>query len=261
MAEAIIFGLTSRRAVAKKNIMISDKDPARLKLVSRKYNVKAAGDNKTVVSSSDVIILAVKPQFIAQVLDEIAGSVRADHLIISIAAGITLKNLERHVPRAAILRVMPNNPCLVGEGVSLISAGKLAGEGDIRSAEKIFSPVGETFKIDERYMNAVTALSGSGPAFVYEVIMALTDGGIEAGLPKEMAKKLAERTVFGSIMTVIKTGKHPEELKNMVTSPGGTTIAGLRVMEEHNFKAILKKAVLKSAARAREMSEEFDRTV
>ncbi len=259
MAEAIIYGLTSKRAIAKKNIILSDKDPARLKHVSKKYNVKAAADNNSVAIEADVVILAVKPQFMAQVLSQAGSSFRPGQLVISIAAGITLKNLEKNMPRVKVIRVMPNNPCLVGEGVTAICPGKLAGEADIKIAEKIFSSVGETFRIEEKYMNAVTALSASGPAFIYEVVIALMDGGVEAGLPKELAKKLAERTIIGSIMTVIRTGKHPEELKNMVTSPGGTTLAGLRVMDEHNFKSILKKAVVRAAARAKEISEEFEK--
>lgn len=261
MADAVISGLTSKRAVAKKNIIIYDKDPSRLRLVSRKYNVKAAAGGIDVVESSDVVVLAVKPQSMAAVLSEISKKIGHDRLVISIAAGITLKSLERSLPGAAVVRVMPNNPCLIGEGISLISGGKLARESHIREAEMIFSAVGVTARIDEKHMNAVTALSGSGPAFVYETLSALTDGGIEAGLTKELAKKLAERTVFGSIMTVMKTGKSPEELKNMVVSPGGTTIAGLRVLEEGGFKSMLRKAVVKAAARAREISEEFDRSL
>ena len=273
MAEAIILGLTSNRALAcrpsptaqavgrlaKKNIIVSDKDQARLKLISKKYHVKAAADNIEAAREADVIILAVKPQFMGQVLSQIGGSIKANQLVISIAAGITLKNLEKYMPRAKVIRVMPNNPCLIGEGISAICPGKLAGESEIKLTEKIFSSVGETFRIEEKHMNAVTALSGSGPAFIYEVVIALMDGGVEAGLSKELAKKLAEKTIIGSIMTVVTTGKHPEELKAMVTSPGGTTLAGLRVMEEHNFRAILKKAVLRAAARAKEMSEEFEK--
>ena len=261
MAEAIISGLTSRRAVAKKNILISDKDTARVKLVSRKYKLKAAEGNSHVGRSADVIILAVKPQVMAQVLGEICGDVRPGQLVISIAAGITLKSIEKYLPRVAVIRVMPNNPCLIGEGISLITGGRFAQEKDLKMAEKIFSSVGDVSRIDEKYMNAVTGLSGSGPAFVYEMLEALTNGGIEAGLSRETAKKLAERTMLGAVCTVIRTGRTPEELKAMVTSPGGTTLAGLRVMDENGVKQALRKAVVRAAQRAKEISEEFERSL
>jgi pyrroline-5-carboxylate reductase len=157
--------------------------------------------------------------------------------------------------------VMPNNPCLIGEGISAICGGRFAQEKDLKTAEKIFSSVGDTIRVEEKYMNAVTALSGSGPAFVYEAIDALADGGIEAGLPKDLAAQLSLKTALGSIKTVIKTKRSPEELKNMVASPGGTTVAGLRVLDEGNFKGTLKKAVVKASARAREISEEFERSL
>jgi pyrroline-5-carboxylate reductase len=156
---------------------------------------------------------------------------------------------------------MPNNPCLIGEGVSMICGGNFASGKDVKLAEKIFSSVGDVMMIEERHMNAVTALSGSGPAFIYEVISALTDGGVEAGLPKQLARELALKTVLGSVKTMIKTKKSPEELKNMVASPGGTTVAGLRIMDEANFKNILIKAVMRASARAAEISDEFERSL
>jgi pyrroline-5-carboxylate reductase len=256
MAQAIIRGLTS-----KKDIIISDKDADLLKQVSKKYKVKAAADNIEAAASTDVIILAVKPQVMHNVLKELKGHIRAGQLVISIAAGITLRSIEKYLGKVPAVRVMPNNPSLIGEGISAICGGAFAEEKDIRSAEKIFSAVGDTVRIEERYMNAVTALSGSGPAFVYEVLSALTDGGVEAGLTKDVSSELARKTMLGSIKTVIKTKKSPEELKEMVTSPGGTTLAGLRVMEESDFKGILQKAVVRASMRAREISEEFERSL
>jgi pyrroline-5-carboxylate reductase len=261
MAEAILRGLISSKAFFKNNLIISDKDAARAKQISRKYNIKAAEGNAEAAGASDVIILAVKPQSMHAVLSGIAGHVGPGRLVISIAAGITLKSLEKYLPKVPVVRVMPNNPCLIGEGISAICGGRFAQEKDLKTAEKIFSSVGDTIRVEEKHMNAVTALSGSGPAFIYEAIDALTDGGIEAGLPKDLSAELALKTALGSIKTVIKTKRSPEELKNMVASPGGTTVAGLRVLDEGNFKGALKKAVVKASARAREISEEFEKSL
>jgi pyrroline-5-carboxylate reductase len=255
MAEAILRGLGSS------NIIISDKDPARLKLVAKKFGVKAAEDNAEAASSSDVLILAVKPQAMHAALSDICTKIKPGCLVISIAAGITLKSLEKYLPKVPVVRVMPNNPCLIGEGITAICGGKRAEEKDLKTAEKIFSSVGETIRVDEKNMNAVTALSGSGPAFVYETVDALVNGGIEAGLNKDMASRLALKTVYGSVKTLIETKRTPEELKTMVASPGGTTVAGLRVLDEGDFKGTLKKAVVKASARAKEISEDFERSL
>jgi len=260
MAEAIIRGLVSRRGIPKKDICISDKDQNRLKQISKKYKIKACS-NKEIVESSNVVILAIKPQSMGAVLTEIASVVSKDQLFISIAAGITVKSLEKYLEKVPVIRVMPNNPALIGEGITAVCRGSFAGEKDMKTAEKIFSFVGDTLRIDEKHMNAVTALSGSGPAFVYEIIDALVNGGVEAGLTKEIATDLALKTVTGSVKTLIKTKKTPQELKEMVTSPGGTTLAGLRVLEEINFKEALKRAVVKAKERAKEISEEFERSL
>ena len=261
MAEAILRGLISSKAFSKSSIMISDKDPARSKQISKKFKIKAAESNVEVTRNSDVIILAVKPQSMHNVLADIAGKVTPGQLVISIAAGITLKSFEKYLVKVPLVRAMPNNPCLIGDGITAICGGKFAQEADLKTAEKIFLSVGDTIRVEERQMNAVTGLSGSGPAFIYEMVDALTDGGIEAGLPKGISESLALKTALGSIKTMVRTKKPPEELKNMVASPGGTTVAGLRVLEEANFKGALKKAVVKASARAKEISEEFERSL
>jgi len=261
MAEAILRGLISSKAFSKNNIIISDKDAARSKQVSKKFGVKTADDNVKAASASDIVILAVKPQSMHPVLSEIAGKINSGQLVISIAAGITLKSIEKYLAKIPVVRAMPNNPCLIGEGMTAICGGRFAQEKDVKTAEKIFSCVGDTIRVEEKQMNAITALSGSGPAFIYEAIDALTDGGIEAGLPKDMSSALALKTALGSIKTLIKTKRSPEELKNAVASPGGTTVAGLRVLEEANFKGALKKAVVRASVRAKEISEEFERSL
>jgi pyrroline-5-carboxylate reductase len=160
MAEAILRGLISSKAFSKNNIIISDKDSARLKQVSKKYNVAAAEGNTQAASASDAIILAVKPQSMHHVLSEIAGKIGSGQLVISIAAGITLKSLEKYLAKVPVVRAMPNNPCLIGEGITAICGGKFAQEKDMKTAEKIFSSVGDTIRTEEEQMNAITALSG-----------------------------------------------------------------------------------------------------
>jgi len=235
MAEAILRGLISSKAFSRSSIIISDRDTARSKQVSKKYGVADAENNVEAARRSDVLILAVKPQSMNSVLADIAGKVTPAQLVISIAAGITMKSIEKYLAKAPLVRAMPNNPCLIGEGMTALCGGKFAQEKDMKTAEKIFSSVGDTIRVEEKQMNAITGLSGSGPAFIYEVVDALTDGGIEAGLPKDLAAVLALKTALGSIKTMIKTKKTPEELKNMVASPGGTSVAGLRALEEANF--------------------------
>jgi len=261
MAEAILRGLISSKAFSRNSIIISDKDTARSKQVSKKYGVAAAESNVEAARRSDVIILAVKPQSMHNVLADIAGKVTPGQLVMSIAAGITLRSFEKYLAKVPLVRAMPNNPCLIGEGITALCGGRFTQEKDMKTAEKIFSSVGDTMRVEEKQMNAVTGLSGSGPAFIYEVVDALTNGGIEAGLPKDLAAALALKTALGSIKTMIKTKKSPEELKSMVASPGGTTIAGLRALEEANFKSALKKAVIKASARAKEISDDFERSL
>lgn len=261
MAEAIIKGICSCKLIPSKNIRISDKDPKRSEKLSIDHGVTVASSNTCAVKGANVIILAVKPQVMALVLEDLGKKIGKEQLVISIAAGITLNSLEKYLSQVPVIRVMPNNPCLIGKGVSCISKGKNVNNEHVETAKKIFSSVGDVFEVEEKLMNAVTGLSGSGPAFVYEAISAMTAGGVEAGLSKEMSQKLSELTVLGSVLTVINTGASPEELKNMVTSPGGTTLAGLRVMDEGKFKQTLSSAVVKAAARAEEISKEFDKSL
>jgi pyrroline-5-carboxylate reductase len=261
MAEAIIHGLIQSKEVPSKHIFISDKDEQRRSSIAKKYGVIAVSSNAEAISKADAVILCVKPQVMAAVLAELKPAAKAGALFISIAAGITIKSLEKYLTKAAVIRCMPNNPALIGEGITLIAGGTNAKEKDLKIAEKIFMSVGDAERADEKLMNAVTGLSGSGPAFVYETLSAMIEGGIEAGLSKELSKKLAEKTMLGSIKTVIKTKKSPDELRDMVTSPGGTTLAGLRVMEEGKFKSVLAKAVVRAAGRAKEISEEFERSL
>jgi len=179
--------------------------------------------------------------------------------VISIAAGITLKTIERYLPQAPVIRAMPNNPAFVGEGLTAICKGHRATERDRKVAEVIFGAVGKVIAVEEKLMDAVTGLSGSGPAFIYAMVESLIEGGVEAGLSETQAKTLAVQTTLGAAKTMAETGKDPAELREMVTSPGGTTIAGLRVLEEGKFKKILRGAVVAATKRAKELSEEYEK--
>jgi pyrroline-5-carboxylate reductase len=254
MAEALIQGLLLGRVVPRQNIIASDSNASRLKYITQKYKVKTYRDNLKAVGQGNVIVLAVKPQVMREVLSEIGPVVRSNRLIISIAAGITLNILERAIPQAAVIRAMPNNPCLVQAGISALCKGKKAKEKDIKTAKLIFGVVGETVAVEEKFMDAVTGLSGSGPAFVYLSLEGFMEAGKKMGMNKKVAEKLALQMVFGSIKTVLQTGKTPAELREMVTSPGGTTLAGLKILRKGKFKEILVKAVEAAAKRSKELS-------
>ncbi len=222
--------------------------------------ILTTNDNVMGTEEADIILLSVKPQVIDDVLDEIKGAV-VDKLVISIAAGISNFYINSILPTSSrVVRVMPNTPALVKEGISAIAPGDNVTEEDIRLVKDIFEAVGEVIQIDEKLMNAVTGLSGSGPAYIYMIIEALADGGVRMGISRELSLKLAAQTVLGSAKVVLKTGKHPGELKDMVTSPGGTAIQGVETLEMHGLRGVLIDAVKKATARSKELSEHGDRS-
>jgi pyrroline-5-carboxylate reductase len=210
--------------------------------------------NRSVMESSDLIVLAVKPQVLPGLLDEIRPQLRPEQLIVSIAAGITLDRLARGLgPDARIIRVMPNTPCLVGASASAYAAGPSATETDLACVHALMNAVGRAFRVSESLLDAVTGLSGSGPAFVYVIIEALSDGGVRMGLPRDIALALAAQTVLGSAQMVLETNRHPGALKDAVASPGGTTIAGLHALERGGLRAALMDAVEAATRRATEL--------
>lgn len=248
MAEAIISRLGS-----PSNIIASDINKQRLGYLKKKYRIRGAKDNQEVFAKSEIVVLAVKPQDFGQAL----AGIRAQGLIISIAAGIPLSYLQNKFPGMPIVRAMPNNPCLVGQGITALAKGKRVSAGQYKKAEAIFEAVGEVFSVPEKWMDAVTGLSGSGPAFVYETIAALIDGGVAAGLPKAIATKLALQTVLGAAATLKKTGKSPQELSNMVASKGGTTIEGLKVIKKAKVKQAISRAVVAAANKSKIISKKW----
>ena len=218
------------------------------------FGIKTTADHLKGVKEADVILLAVKPQVIDKVLKRIKTEV-ADKLIISIAAGVSNSHLAARLPESCrIVRVMPNTPVLVKEGMSVIAPGPSVTKRDLAIVKQLFSGVGKVMEIEEELMDAVTGLSGSGPAYIYLIIDALADGGVLTGLSREVSVKLVAQTVLGSAKMLLETGKHPGELKDMVTSPGGTSIRGIEVLESHGLRGKLIDAVKEATARSRQLN-------
>jgi pyrroline-5-carboxylate reductase len=216
---------------------------------------KSAATNVDLCQQADVLVLATKPQSVPSVLSELAGKVGPQKLVVSIAAGVTLAKLCDGLKTQRAIRVMPNTPALVGQGASAYALGPGATEADSQLAGQLLGAVGKAFAVDEKLLDAVTGLSGSGPAFVYVMIEALSDGGVRMGLPRDVASALAAQTVLGSAQMVLTTGEHPAALKDKVASPGGTTIAGLAALETHGLRAALIAAVEAATRRSQELGK------
>jgi pyrroline-5-carboxylate reductase len=234
--------------------LASDPNPAAREKF--KAGIPTTHSNVEVVRQCDILVLAVKPQAVAGLLDEIGKEVTPRHLVISIAAGVTVKQIaEKLRPGTRIIRVMPNTPALVAAGAAGIAAGPSATHDDVALAERLFNAVGTAVVVPEHQLDAVTGLSGSGPAFVFVLIEALADGGVRMGLPRDVAQTLAAQTVAGAGFMVLETGQHPAALKDAVASPGGTTIAGLHALERAGFRAAAMDAVEAATRRAGELGK------
>lgn len=255
MGSALISGTLGSGLISKDKVLVTDIRPKRLEYIREKEGVSTTEDNREAVEKSDIIVLAVKPQVVGRVLSEIKDVMTGDKVIISIAAGITTgfieKALEREVP---VVRVMPNTPALVKTGASGISPGKYAGEQEEAIAEQMMRRVGIVVKVPEEMLDAVTALSGSGPAYIFYIIESLIEAGMEMGLSEDDVKKLVGQTILGAVKMVMETGESPQVLRAKVTSPGGTTEAALKYLEEKGFQKILIAAVKEAAIRSKELS-------
>lgn len=251
MGEALIKGLLSGLGVNPQHIMATDVIPERRHYMHTTYGITASGDNRQAVKESDVIVLAVKPQVMPEVLEEMAPVLDGEKLVISIAAGITLQTLQRALGDSRrVVRVMPNTPALVLAGAAGISPGPAATPQDIVLVERIFNAVGRAVVVSDEMMDVVTGLSGSGPAFIFALIEGLSDGGVLMGLARQTATLLAAQTVLGAAKMVLETGKHPGELKDMVTSPAGTTIAGMHALESGGLRGLMMEAVRRATERS-----------
>ena len=256
MAEAMVKGLVTSGLVGRDKITVSDASAHRLLHMKKTFEVGAVTDNKKAAHGADVVVLAVKPQVMDAVLSEIAQAVTGRQLIISIAAGVTTSSIEKGLgKKARVVRVMPNTPSLIQEGAAALYAGESCKPGDIDVAGKLMSAVCKVVVrvADEGQMDAVTGLSGSGPAYAFVVLEALSDAGVRMGLPREEALRLAAQTLLGSARMALETGEPLCRLKDMVTSPGGTTIAGLQKIEDGGVRAALYAAVEAAARRSREL--------
>jgi len=254
MAAALARGWLAAGLTTPATCRASDPVPAARAKFQEQTGCPAGADNREVVSASDVLVLAVKPQSMPALLDEIRNAVTDRHLIISIAGGITLKQLaDGLLANYRLVRVMPNTPCLLCASAAAFAAGPGAKAEDAALVEKLFNAVGKAFALPESLLDAVTGLSGSGPAYVYVMIEALADGGVRMGLPRDAALTLAAQTVLGSARMVLETKQHPGMLKDAVASPGGTTIAGLHALERGGFRAAVMDAVEAATKRSAEL--------
>lgn len=258
MASSLIDGIVAKGVRTAHQIHCSDiYPPARAAAAKKGYH--ATDSNRDICANADAaIFLAVKPHCVAGACDDIAsagddGAISGDALVISIAAGVTLASLERSLPGRRVVRVMPNTPCLVGEAACGFALGSHATDDDRALVKTLLDAVGVAMEVDEALLNAVTGLSGSGPAYVFQFIEALSDGGVRAGLPRTVATRLAAQTVKGAAEMVLQTGKHPGELKDAVTSPGGTTIAGVEALEQGGFRAATISAVTAATKRSMQL--------
>ncbi len=258
MAEALVKGLLRANVAEPGEIVCSDRREERGPELTQRYGVHFTRSNRDAVERSDIVILSVKPQVMNKLLDEIAPALDQRKLVISIAAGVPIAAIERRVGHGVrIVRTMPNTPALVGAGATALSGGEHATEGDLRQARALFDAIGKTVEVDEPLLDAVTGLSGSGPAYIFLVIEALSDAGVKVGLPRATAQELAAQTVLGSAKLLIETGEHPGRLKDQVTSPGGTAIAGLHTLEAGGLRTTLMNAVEAATNRSRELGAKF----
>jgi pyrroline-5-carboxylate reductase len=254
MAEALIRGLVRGGHVVPERVHASGPRPERMAQLAGEFGVTTTPDNRELARASQILVLAVKPQILDRVLLEVSGAIHAGALIISIAAGVSTAAIERRLPpEARVIRAMPNTPALVGAGATAVAAGAHADARDVDLARFVFDAVGITVVLDESQLDAVTGLSGSGPAYIFLILEALADAGVKVGLSRRTAQKLAAQTVMGAAKMLLDTDGHPGQLKDMVTSPGGTAIAGLHTLEQGGMRTTLINAVEAATLRSREL--------
>ena len=256
MATALAKGFIRAGLVTPNQVIASDVSEAARAAFAKETGAKTTASNPDVAKFAQVLVLAVKPDQVGGALGEIRDDFSEKHLLVSIAAGVTLAKLEASLGAdARIIRVMPNTPALVGSSATGFALGKSAAAPDAEIATKLFSSVGVAFQVKESLLDAVTGLSGSGPAYVYLFIEALSDGGVAAGLPRDVATKLAAQTVLGAAKMVLETGQHPGALKDMVTSPGGTTIEGLHELEKGKLRGTVMSAVRAATDKSKKLGQ------
>lgn len=257
LGQTLIRGLLEAGIASKGTIVATAKTAATRQAVQRHFGVRVEADNRKAAAGASTVIVSVKPQAMGEVLEGINGALDARKLVVSTAASVPTSFIEKRIGKPVpVVRTMPNTPCLLRCGMTAIAGGKYAKKEHVDRAERIFTALGRVAVVDERYMDAITGLSASGPAFLYMVIESLAEGGVKVGLPRELATELAAQTMLGAGRMVLETREHPAKLKDVVTTPAGCTIDGILELEEGGLRVALIKAVVRAAARAKELLPE-----
>jgi pyrroline-5-carboxylate reductase len=255
MGEAIVRGLL-RSGLAPAQVFATDRRPEVARALREKHGIKTTSDNKEACRAGNVVLVCVKPHEVGPLLsDPEMAPLLAGKLVISIAAGIRLDQLGRWLPKSAVVRAMPNTPCLIGEGMTVIARGTGVTDAQAEMAMAIFNSVGKCIEAEDKAMDAVTSLNGSGPAFAYIMLEALSDGGVRMGLRRDTAMQIAAQMVQGAARMVLQTGMHPAALKDQVTTPAGSTIAGLLIMEDGRIRSVIARAVEEAAQVASKLGQ------
>ncbi len=254
MSEALVAGLLKAKSIVPDRIFATDITKERLDHFEKTFRIHVGTSNEEAVKWATTVILAVKPQVLPQILQGIKRNIKKTQLVISVAAGVPISKILSCLPQhAQVIRAMPNTPAIVLKGATALAAGEAISQDQLRTAEAIFDASGKVVVVEEKLLDAVTGLSGSGPAYVYVMIEALADGGVRMGLPRHVAHTLAAQTVLGTAQLVLASGEHPGALKDRVASPGGTTIAGLHALEQGGIRATLMNAVEAATRRSEEL--------
>jgi pyrroline-5-carboxylate reductase len=244
MGEAILAGLLRAAERGPERIVATARRAEAARAIAERHGVRATTDNVAACRDADVVLVAFKPQRMRDLLDDDAmRAALSGKLLVSIAAGVRIATLSRWLPQTTVIRAMPNTPCLVGEGMTVLAPGATATAEHVMVARRIFESVGRVVELDDKHMDAVTSLNGSGPAFVYVMLEALADGGVMMGLPRGVALEIAAQVFLGAARMVLETGHHPAALKDEVTTPAGSTIAGLLTMEDGRIRSVLARAI------------------
>jgi pyrroline-5-carboxylate reductase len=256
MGETLISGMLDVGIITRDRVVATAKHEERLEPLKEKYKIAVTTNNRKAVKTADVVLLAVKPQAVKELLEEIRGELSRQQVVISVVASVTTAFLERNLNAPIpVVRAMPNTPCLLRSGMTALCKGIYAEDQQLKDAQKMFDSVGRTLILDEKYMDAVTGLSASGPAFMYIIIESLAEAGVKVGLPRSVATELAAQMTLGSAKMVLDTKEHPALLKDIVTTPAGCTIDGILELEEGKLRVTLIKAVVKATQRASELLE------